>query len=711
MLRSTIIAISVSLPFVFGCGPSQEDLMMRQARRSRGPENPPADATPSATQGPLEPQTPPDMPLQKPNDPSPQVADSDRTAEPTLELDDFDASELGTKPAEGDGKEKKPSIPALIEKPLPLPISKREKPAQANEREKAEKTVANLNAIADAVTRFNKKTGRLPIENVRDSSGSRITLSWRVSLLPFMGYSELYERFNFDEPWDGPNNIKLLNYIPDEFLSPERGDYRTNYLGGSSNGYAFGGAIDEGTDIDPWEDTILLMEVDDAHAVPWTKPEDCKFGGSFLRQAVGNLRAMGTFVVWADGKVGVVPNGVPVMEMHAALTLVGGENQPASKVNRAIRFDNDLENFEDNVQSTSTAAKASTPASVLLEPEPADEPRLAVPTALELTTANARLKSLYAQKLESAKDDTSKLTLAKEMLDQATQLDADPAGRFALNSASMNLAIAGGDIDTLLRAVDDRVGKFEVNSIRENMSALLNFGNANTNRRLADASTNTFLKRAIPVLYASCINDDYPKAVELLKLAARFRNESRTDPIPKQLNVIRTKLGNAQRQYETAKESLAEYRENENNADSAAAFGRFLCFIKGDWSQGLPLLAKGTSSDLTTIAEMDMKGATSDSEKIQFGDAWWQLSDRAQVALYRHGARERAAFWYRAALDSLPGSLDQLHVKGRLAEVTGADGTPIGSIMSLAEMSGVDLSQSLRGLARGTQAKPVQQLD
>lgn len=38
--------------------------------------------------------------------------------------------------------------------------------------------------------------------------------SWRVLLLPFFEQKQLYERYSFDEPWNGPNNKKLGGQMP-----------------------------------------------------------------------------------------------------------------------------------------------------------------------------------------------------------------------------------------------------------------------------------------------------------------------------------------------------------------------------------------------------------------------------------------------------------------------------------------------------------------
>ena len=45
-------------------------------------------------------------------------------------------------------------------------------------------------------------------------------LSWRVAILPMLGYKSLYEEFHLDEPWDSEHNKSLIAKMPKEFQSP-----------------------------------------------------------------------------------------------------------------------------------------------------------------------------------------------------------------------------------------------------------------------------------------------------------------------------------------------------------------------------------------------------------------------------------------------------------------------------------------------------------
>jgi len=42
--------------------------------------------------------------------------------------------------------------------------------------------------------------------------------SWRVLILPFLSQQELYNAYDFAEPWDGPNNRQLASRIGNIYL-------------------------------------------------------------------------------------------------------------------------------------------------------------------------------------------------------------------------------------------------------------------------------------------------------------------------------------------------------------------------------------------------------------------------------------------------------------------------------------------------------------
>ena len=55
---------------------------------------------------------------------------------------------------------------------------------------------------------YEDEHGCFPPAYVADASG-RPMHSWRVLILPYLDQQQLYDQYDFSEPWNGPNNQQL----------------------------------------------------------------------------------------------------------------------------------------------------------------------------------------------------------------------------------------------------------------------------------------------------------------------------------------------------------------------------------------------------------------------------------------------------------------------------------------------------------------------
>ena len=121
---------------------------------------------------------------------------------------------------------------------------------------------------------------------------------------------DLYEKYHFEEPWDGEHNRELLKQTPDVFRSPldvksstnasyfpvvmanpEKGKPRTLFAG--SEGTKLADVRDEPSQ------TIALTEA--KREIPWTKPEDIPIAGGELQPDRGGWYSGVFYAVMADG--------------------------------------------------------------------------------------------------------------------------------------------------------------------------------------------------------------------------------------------------------------------------------------------------------------------------------------------------------------------------------------------------------------------------
>lgn len=131
--------------------------------------------------------------------------------------------------------------------------------------------------------------------------------------------------------------------------------------------------------------------------------------------------------------------------------------------------------------------------------------------------------------------------------------------------------------------------------------------------------------------------------------------------------------------YVKIEEKKAEFwkRKLENSPtdpEAALQVGKFLCFVKGSWDEGLPVLAVSKDQALVKLAMVDLGTEQPDSGKsspltgatfeyggevaleLVKGDQWWSEAKNHQGVVEKINIYNRAAFWYRRAVKKVDDS-------------------------------------------------------
>ncbi len=183
-----------------------------------------------------------------------------------------------------------------------------------------------LKQIGLAMHGYHDRQGTFPPAALANKKGEAL-LSWRVLLLPYVDEQKLFREFNLEEPWDSPNNKKLLARRPKVFepVRKDPGGGATFYQVFHGKGAGFEG--NRGLGVREFRDgtsnTILVVEA--ADAVPWTKPADVPFDPKKPLPKLGAMFDDVFLTAFADGSVRSVRKTIAEKVLRAVITRAGGE--------------------------------------------------------------------------------------------------------------------------------------------------------------------------------------------------------------------------------------------------------------------------------------------------------------------------------------------------------------------------------------------------
>jgi hypothetical protein len=182
----------------------------------------------------------------------------------------------------------------------------------------------NLKQLVLAMHAYHDQNGSLPPAFHTDKDGKAL-LSWRVLILPFIEEAQLYNEFKLNEPWDGPNNKKLIERMPKVFAVGDKTGSNTYYRVFHGKGAAFEGA--KGVKLTDFTDgtsnTFLIVEADTP--VPWTKPDELEFDAKKDLPKLGGLDKEKFYAAFADGRVKQFSKTIEKDLLKAYITRNGGE--------------------------------------------------------------------------------------------------------------------------------------------------------------------------------------------------------------------------------------------------------------------------------------------------------------------------------------------------------------------------------------------------
>ena len=596
-----------------------------------------------------------------------------------------------------------------------LPIDQRQ-PAETWSLEKRRKrSIDNMKRINHAIYKWLENGSQVPRSVIVDATRQK-GLSWRVAILPLLGYDELYKKFNLKEPWDSPTNEALLKYIPPEFVSPEHFDENTNYQM-FVNGTALFSEKEnkDKTDISDGKYVVVMGEVDRKFAVPWTAPYDYDVSEEPLNRGIGNERQDGVFVGWLTGRPSLWPNPINVAELKKALTfeagdrfniaaytayppsLPGGDGRPNITGGGTVASLGDPTGPTLSIPLTDNSAQRNSAPPPRIGAPNINITRVPMPPREEILAAESKMRATYEDAFKAARTKIELANLAKTIHKQLltsrarsgdSNIDSDdtddgnsggvsvgqsslpPAELFVGLRSAFKVAIAGADANLSLQLLNELNNRF-VLDIQEYESEMFDglLGKKGSLRlELNKASV------LIPVLeqlvLQNIVADDYRRAEKNLGYglaAVRHMNNRETNY---KWKVMRERVEEGKKRFPRVAKHITMLETDPENPEANLAVGWYFCIVKENWAKGATMLAKSKDRELRALALLEIQQDANFGRHVTLGDGWWDYGQKQKdETLVFEATMKRARFWYLSASENLPDGLDRIRANNRLDNI------------------------------------------
>jgi formylglycine-generating enzyme required for sulfatase activity len=325
------------------------------------------------------------------------------------------------------------------------------------------------------------------------------------------------------------------------------------------------------------------------------------------------------------------------------------------------------------------SAAAETPAATP-SPPPSASPAAKQPPPNEaeqekaLKAAQERIKPQW----QRAETRAEKSALAKQLLQQAIKGQDDAAGRFALFELARDVAAEAGDWDLVRGAVNAQAEAFVVERLQIAASILADWAKRPQN----PAQRSDLVEKIIKLFDEALDAPDLTAADALCKLAVSEAPKTHSRMLVQRAQNCKKRLAEDVRTQEALTKAQAALAANPHDADANLAVGRQLCLAKGDWDQGLPMLARGSDDALRALAQQELampgtgpggQGSPSHPQSpipdpLQLADAWWNVA-LAATGTQKERLMLHAGRWYAHAAEDSPVGPEGKKIEKRLLEI------------------------------------------
>jgi hypothetical protein len=296
-----------------------------------------------------------------------------------------------------------------------------------------------------------------------------------------------------------------------------------------------------------------------------------------------------------------------------------------------------------------------------------DAARSPVPDAADQKRAEKIVRDFFKSDYQS-RDAATRSALADKLLKEAAATQ-DGASVYVLLREARDVAADAGNVATAMEAVALMAAKFDVKSEDLKAAAL-----AAARKK---ASTPEALARVAEALLQlaeeQAAKGDFDGALRGARDAEASARSARDAAGTQKAAALVKDIPDLKRLHEQFAKAEIALSANPADPDACLACGRTLCLVRGDWTAGLPLLAKGSNEALAAAAMKDIAAPEETDRQAEVADLWMDLAEKERSAFEKRRMQARARVWYEKAAPSATGIV-RIRIDKRLADIEAAAG-------------------------------------
>ena len=247
---------------------------------------------------------------------------------------------------------------------------------------------------------------------------------------------------------------------------------------------------------------------------------------------------------------------------------------------------------------------------------------MAPPSEAKLAVAAKDVHDAYAD-YYSKTSPMDKEDLARRLFAAGVAVKLEPQYRYYLLREAAELAAGAGNLGVAMDAVEALAAAFIVDERKLRAQYLeVALRNANAQPHLTLSAARQYVLLADAALDA----DAFAEAERYAVRAATLAGEARDTPT---IRRAAQRLGSARMGAADAEKVAAARTTLAKNPDDQLANlteGRFLCFVRRDFTLGVPMLAHGFDPELKAAAARELKAGSDADELSATAELWWDIA-------------------------------------------------------------------------------------